>query len=95
METEQKVKKTADKEKYMRDYMKEYRVKNKARLNNLERSRYFKNQGGMPPELMAEFGEISGLIYKLKTLYLEIIYQHPELAEKVIDELVKVEDGNI
>ena len=86
------LKKTADREKYMREYMKAYRVKNKSHLNNLERSRYFKGQG-MPVSLIKEFGEISGLVYKLKVLFLEIIYNQPELGEKIIEELLKVEDG--
>lgn len=99
METEKivdnkKKKLTADKEQYMRDYMKNYRVKNKERLNNLERSRYFMHKGDMPKTMMVEFGELAGLIYKLKNLYTEIIYHKPDIAEKVIDELLKVEDGN-
>ena len=85
-------KKTADRDAYMREYMKAYRVKNKAHLNNLERSRYFKTQG-MSPDLMKQFGEISGLVYKMKTLFLEILYNDPEIGEKVIEELLKVEEG--
>lgn len=95
MENQPKIKKTADKDEYMRNYMKQYRVKNKSHLNNLERSRYFKNKGGMPPEMLIEFGEVAGLIYKLKNLYLEIIYHKPDLAEKVIDEMIKVEYENV
>jgi hypothetical protein len=90
--TERQTKKTADREKYMREYMKAYRVKNKSHLNNLERSRYFKGQG-MPPSLIKEFGEISGLVYKLKVLFLEIIYNQPDIGEKIIEELLKVEEG--
>tara|TARA_R110000868_G_scaffold131790_4_gene342052 strand:- start:1109 stop:1435 length:327 start_codon:yes stop_codon:yes gene_type:complete len=92
--TERRTKKTVDREAYMRQYMKEYRVKNKAYLNNVERSRYFKSQG-MSPELMKQFGEISGLVYKMKNLFLEILYNNPEIGEKVIEELLKVEEGEL
>lgn len=89
---QRRTKKTADREAYMREYMKAYRVKNKSHLNNLERSRYFKSQG-MPVALMKEFGELSGLIYKLKNLFLEIIYNQPTIGERVIEELLRVEEG--
>lgn len=89
---QRRTKKTADRDAYMREYMKAYRVKNKSHLNNLERSRYFKTQG-MPPALGKQFGEISGLVYKLKTLFLEILYNDPDIGEKVIEELLKVEEG--
>jgi len=88
---QRRTKKTADREAYMREYMKAYRVKNKSHLNNLERSRYFKSQG-MPVSLIKEFGEISGLVYKLKILFLEIIYNQPEVGERVIEELLRDDD---
>jgi hypothetical protein len=57
-------------------------------LNNLEKCHYYKKKG-LPQDLIDNFGELSGHIFKLKTLFREIIEKNPETSQKIIEELLK------
>jgi hypothetical protein len=76
--------KTAD----INEYMRQYRVDRREHLNNLDRCKYYKKKG-LPQELIDNYGELSGAIYKLKIQFRDIIEKNPEIIEQIIDELLK------
>jgi len=78
-------KKTED----INQYMKQYRLEKKEHLNNLEKCKYYKKKG-LPQELIDQFGEYSGLVFKLKNQFNEIVDRNPELYDSIIEELVKI-----
>jgi len=84
-ERNEKKKKTED----INLYMKQYRLERKEHINNLEKCKYYKKKG-LSQELIDQFGEHSGLVFKLKNQFQEITDQNPELYELIIEELLKI-----
>jgi len=80
--------KTEKKTENINEYMREYRLKRKEHLNNLEKCHYYKKKG-LPQDLIDTFGELSGLVFKLKSLYKEIVEKNPDISPKIIQELSK------
>ena len=72
----------------MNEYMKQYRLEKKEHLNNLERCKYYKKKG-LPQELIDKYGEYSGLVFKLKNQFKELIELKPEFLESIIEEILK------
>jgi hypothetical protein len=85
-ERTQRKKKTED----INEYMRQYRLDRKEHLNNLDKCKYYKKKG-LPQELIDLFGEHSGLVFKLKNQFQELVDQKPELYELIIEELLKIE----
>lgn len=69
-------------------YMKDYRLKHKEHLQNLEKCKYYKKKG-LPQDLIDKFGEHSGAIFKLIQLFLELKENKPEYSDLIIQELLK------
>lgn len=84
--TEQREKK--NKTENINEYMKQYRLEKKEHLNNLERCKYYKKKG-LNNNIIDQFGEYSGLVFKLKNQFKELIQLKPEFSELIIQEILK------
>ena len=86
-----KVKKTADLKKYYR----EYRIANKTVINASERTKYFKRKNKEVIEALKPiFGHQSGNVYKMTSVFKDILESEPQLKEHLIAYLTEIEDKN-
>jgi hypothetical protein len=70
-----------------RQYAKEYRQKNRERLNEISRRHYHQRKGQVPDNLKELFGIACGDVNTLFTDYRRIIALHPELKTPLVEML--------
>ena len=68
-------------------FSKAYRESNLDHFKNIESCKYFAKKG-LPQDIIDKFGELSGKVFKIKSLIDEIIAKNPDIKEKLINELI-------
>jgi hypothetical protein len=78
--------KVVNKTENINEYMKNYRAERKTHYQNIDKCKYYLKKG-LTQELIDNYGELSGSVFKFKNLYNELINQNPDIKEKLLNEL--------
>jgi len=78
--------KTKNKTEDINEYMRLYRIERKDHLKNVDKCKYYLKKG-LSQDLIDKYGELSGDIFKLKSLFRNILEKNPDLKNDLIAEL--------
>ena len=81
LQKQPKVNATAD----FKSYHKQWRDANSDRLRNVAKSKYYTKKFSLDETFLNLYGEYSGEVSKLLTIYSKLVGNNPELAAPILD----------
>jgi hypothetical protein len=86
-QTEPKVKKTADKKKYIREYKKKHYAENTEEMKIKNKNYYYKYKFNLSPTDIELYGELTPQVSKVIDLFAQIKAQRPELIDIILQKI--------